>query len=342
MRFARLLVALGGRQPCPPIEGRIVRCVTVHQGTIQVSDRLEPVAPPGEVIIRPRVGGICATDLEIVKGYSGFSGVLGHEFVGVVASRGSGLEGRRVVGDINCVCGKCDLCGSGLSSHCRKRTVLGILGRDGVFAEAFALPERNCYEVPDELPDEEAVFAEPLAAALQVLRQVKIEAKTNVVVLGTGRLGMLVCQVLTKTGCKLVGVGRNRRTLDLLDRKRVRGLHVDEFNPRGETDVVVECTGSPDGLALALRAVRPRGTIVLKSTYHDRPGEDLSPIVVNEVTVLGSRCGSIPDALRALVRREIDVTGMVTRTFRLEDAAAAFEAAAEPEHLKVLLKIGVP
>lgn len=319
-----------------------MRFVTVHDETVQVEERPEPVAPPGEVIIRPRVSGICATDLEIVKGYSNFTGVPGHEFVGVVASRGCALDGRRVVGDINCVCGKCDLCGSGLSSHCRRRTVLGIVGRDGAFAEAFSLPERNCYEVPDGLPDEEAVFAEPLAAAMQVPRQVKVDSKTSVAVLGTGRLGILVCQVLARTGCKLMGVGRNRRTLDLLDRKRIRGVHVDEFDARAETDVVVECTGSPEGLALALRAVRPRGTIVLKSTYHDRPGVDLSPIVVNEVTVLGSRCGSIPDALRALARREIDVTGMVTRTFRLDDAAAAFAAAAEPEHLKVLLKIGAP
>lgn len=319
-----------------------MRCVIVQQGAVQIGDRPEPVPSPGEVIIRPRVAGLCATDLEIVKGYSGFAGVLGHEFVGVVASRGSKLDGRRVVGEINCVCGKCDLCGSGLSNHCRKRTVLGIVGRDGAFAEAFALPERNCHEVPEGLPDEEAVFAEPLAAAMQVLRQVKIESKTNVVVLGTGRLGILICQVLAKTGCKLVGVGRNRRTLDLLDRKRIRCVHVDEFDPRAEVDVVVECTGAADGLGLALRAVRPRGTIVLKSTYQERPSIDLSPIVVNEVTVLGSRCGSIPDALRALARREVDVTGMVTRTFRLEDAAAAFAAAAGPEQLKVLLKIGVP
>lgn len=319
-----------------------MRCVTVHQGAVQVGERPEPIAPPGEVIVRPRVAGICATDLEIVKGYSNFTGVLGHEFVGVVASRGSQLDGRRVVGDINCVCGKCDLCGSGLSSHCRQRTVLGIVGRDGAFADAFALPERNCHEVPEGLPDEEAVFAEPLAAAMQVTRQVKVDTKTNVVVLGTGRLGIFVCQLLARAGCKLLGVGRNRRTLDLLDRRRIRALHVDEFNPHAETDVVVECTGSPDGLALALRAVRPRGTIVLKSTYQERSGVDLSPIVVNEVTILGSRCGSIPEALRALARREIDVAGMVTRTFRLEDAAAAFAAAAAPEHLKVLLKIGAP
>jgi threonine dehydrogenase-like Zn-dependent dehydrogenase len=313
--------------------------VSVENGSVVIGQRPAPAAPLGEVVIATRIAGICATDLEIVRGYGHFAGVIGHEFIGTVTTPGRALSGKRVVGDINCVCGRCDMCGSGLSSHCRQRTVLGIAGRDGALAEAFTLPERNCHEVPDGLPDEEAVFAEPLAAAIQVTRQVKLDARTNVAVLGTGRLGILVCQVLARTGCKLLAIGRNRRTLDLLDRKAIRVAAPGEVEQRGTFDVVVDCTGSPDGLAQAAALVRPRGTIVLKTTCHERPAVDLSVIVVNELTVLGSRCGSIPEALRALARREVDVTGMVTRTFELAETAAALEAAASPEHIKVLVRV---
>lgn len=300
----------------------------------------QPAPGPGEVLIAVKLAGICGTDLEIASGYADFSGVIGHEFVGIVAGGSKNLAGKRVVGDINCVCGKCDMCMGGLSSHCRRRTVLGIVGRSGAFAEFLTLPKRNCVEVPDSVSDEEAVFAEPLAAAIQVTRQVKLESRTNVAVLGTGRLGLLIAQVLATTGCKLTAIGRNQATLALLDRKRIRNLNVAEITNWAEFDVVVECTGSVEGLPLALRLVRPRGTVVMKTTCAEKAPVDLTDLVVNEVTLLGSRCGNMQDAVSLLAQKRIDVTSLVSRTTPLSDAPKAMALAAEKNTIKVLLKVG--
>jgi threonine dehydrogenase-like Zn-dependent dehydrogenase len=318
---------------------RSMRAIHVQDGKAELREVPQPTPAPGEVLIKVRLAGICSTDLEILRGYGDFTGILGHEFVGTVEDGPSALAGRRVVGEINCVCGRCDMCASGLANHCRRRTVVGIHGRPGAFCEYLALPERNCLAVPDEVPDADAVFTEPLAAAYQVTRQVKIEPRMSVAVLGTGRLGLLVAQVLAQTRCKLLCVGRNPRTLALLDRKRIRSSPSAEVTQWNEFDVVVDCTGSPEGLPLALRLVRPRGTVVMKTTCCDPAPAVLSPLVVNEVTLLGSRCGPFSEALQALARREIDVAGLVTRQLPLADGLAGLQLAADPQHIKVLLKI---
>ena len=316
------------------------RAIVVDAANVLLKDVPQPTPAPGEVLIKVRLAGICSTDLEIIKGYGGFSGTLGHEFVGTAVSGSTTLANKRVVGDINCVCGKCDLCASGLSNHCRRRTVIGIHGRPGCFAEFVSLPERNCIEVPDTVSDEQAVFAEPLAAAIQITRQVKIEPRMNVAVLGTGRLGLLVAQVLARIGCKLTAIGRNPITLAMMDKKRVRNAAIADLNQWGDFDVVVECTGSPEGLPLALRLVRPRGTIVMKTTCAGHDDADLTPLVVNEVSLIGSRCGPIRDALGMLARNEIDVTSLITRQLPLAEGLSALALAAEPAQIKIVLKVG--
>ena len=315
-----------------------MRAIVVEAGKVEVRDVPKPAPGAGEVLIKVAWAGVCATDLEIVKGYAGYSGILGHEFVGTVVQGPANLMNQRVVGEINCVCGKCDLCASGLSTHCRKRTVVGIVGRPGVFAEFVALPEPNCHVVPPSVDDETAVFVEPLAAAYQVTRQVKLEPRLSVVVLGTGRLGLLVAQVLATQKCKLTAVGRNPKTLDWLDRKGIRGARFEDLRGFNDQDVVIDCTGSPEGLTTALRLVRPRGTILMKTTCQASAAVDLTPVVVNEISIIGSRCGPFDVALDALARRAIDVTGMVTRKMPLSQGVAALELAAQPDQIKVLLK----
>ena len=296
----------------------------------------EPVPGEGDVLIRTRLAGICRTDLEIVKGYMGFRGVLGHEFVGTAL--GGRYEGKRVVGGINCVCGRCDLCRAGLPTHCRDRTTLGIAGRDGALAERFVLPEANLVPVPDGVSDERAVFAEPLAAAIQIGRQVQFARGEEVVVLGDGRLGQLVARVLRAWGLRPEVVGRSEAKLELLRRLDIPAVPVEDARPSATTRVVVECTGSPDGLAMAMKFVRPRGIIVLKSTVADTAGIDLAPIVVNEVTVVGSRCGPMDEAVAMLARGEVDVEPLVSGVFPLAEAPQALLAADQPEAVKVLVR----
>ncbi len=317
-----------------------MRAIIVQDGQATVRDVPAPTPTEGEALIRVHLAGICSTDLDIIKGYAGFEGIVGHEFVGTVVRGSPGLLSKRVVGEINCVCGRCDLCQSGLSSHCRRRTVMGINDRSGVFAELVTLPELNCHAVPDSVSDEEAVFTEPLAAAYQIIRQIKVEPRSQVAVLGTGRLGLLVAQVLAQSGCRLIAIGRNAKTLGLLDRKGIRTTTIDDVARKQDQDIVVDCTGSPDGLGLAMDLVRPRGTIVMKTTCRADASVDWTPLVVNEVTLLGSRCGPFPEALAALARKEIDVTSMITRQVPLEDGPSALALASRPETIKVLLRIG--
>jgi len=299
----------------------------------------DPEPDRGEVLIQVRLAGICATDLEITRGYMGFQGVLGHEFVGTVVSGPRNWKSKRVVAEINCVCGKCEMCHSGLANHCRRRTVIGISGRNGCFADQIAVPERNLHEVPDTISDEEAVFVEPLAAAFQVVKQCPIERRTRVTVVGSGRLGLLVAQVLSAVGCKLDVVGRNHQSLLFCEKKGIQAYHIDELVRRADRDVVVECTGAPVGFEVATSLVRPRGTIVLKSTYSQSAQLNLAPVVVDEVTVLGSRCGPFAEALGALARKEIDVSSMITKQLPLARGVEALELAAQPEHTKVILKV---
>ncbi len=316
-----------------------MRAITFIEKLRFEPDHPEPMPTEGECIVKVRLAGICSTDHEIVKGYMGFRGIPGHEMVGDVVKGSPEWVGKRVVAEINCVCKTCDMCQAGLSSHCRKRTVVGIAGRDGCFADLVAVPEHNLHEVPETIPDESAVFVEPIAAACQIIQQVSIDHRSNVVVVGSGRLGLLIAQVLAKTGCKLEVVGRNPKTLLFCEKKRIRSTSVESLIPRNDRDVVVECTGSPQGFDIALSLVRPRGTIVLKSTYADGTIPNPAAIVINEINVVGSRCGPFPDAINALARRDIDVSPMVARSFPIERGLEAFQASRQPENIKVLLKI---
>ncbi len=317
-----------------------MKAICFQNGRMSVNpDHPDPQPKAGEALIAVRLAGICATDLEIIRGYMSFEGVLGHEFVGQVVSGSRNWQNKRVVGEINCVCGQCDLCQAGLSNHCRNRTVVGILGRDGCFADFITIPEANLHEVPENVSDDEAVFVEPVAAAIQVLRQVPIEPRMSVAVLGSGRLGLLVAQVLRGTGCRLELIGRNPDSLLFGEKKGIQSTQVKDLAPRNDRDVVVECTGSPAGLELAMRLVRPRGTIVLKSTYAVSTDINLAPIVINEVDLRGSRCGPFPDALDLLARKQIDVQSMISRHFSLDQAAEALDAAADPKTIKVLFRI---
>jgi threonine dehydrogenase-like Zn-dependent dehydrogenase len=297
-----------------------------------------PAPGPGEVLIRVRCAGICATDLELARGYMHHAGVLGHEFVGIVERGPAALEGRRVVGEINCACHACDLCRRGLTTHCTRRTVLGIQGRPGAFAEFLALPADNCHVVQDDVNDREAVFTEPLAAAAHVLNAATFTAGRQVAVLGAGRLGLLVAQVLAHHPVQLEVLGRNPRTLALCARWGLAARPADGA-PAAAYDVVVECTGAPDGLARALALCRPRGTIVLKSTYARAAPPDLAPAVIHALAIVGSRCGAFPPALQLLAERRVRLAELVSATFPLTHGVAAFAAAAQPGALKVLLEM---
>jgi alcohol dehydrogenase len=301
----------------------------------------DPSPGKAEAKVKVSLAGLCRTDLEILGGYMTFKGVMGHEFVGVVESASrKELIGKRVVSEINCVCRKCDMCLSGLRNHCRNRTVIGIEGRDGCFAEQIVVPELNLHEVPDSLTDEEAVFVEPLAAALQVVHQVAIEPRMNVAVVGDGRLGLLVALVLQQAGCKLVVVGKHPEKLARFERKHIVCHPHTELAPAADKDLVVECSGRPEGLELAMQLVRPRGKIVLKSTYAERKPVRLDPIVVREIAVIGSRCGSFPEAISLLARRDIDVSAMITRTFKMSQFEKAVAEVRKPRAMKVLLRPG--
>ncbi len=301
-------------------------------------DYPNPEPPPGEVRIRTTLAGICNTDLEIVRGYAGFQGILGHEFVGVVDQADEpALLGQRVVGEINASCGVCPTCLAGRPTHCPQRTALGIRGRDGVLAEYFCLPAHNLHLLPDGISDEMAVFTEPLAAACQILEQVPVRPTQRVVVLGDGKLGLLVAQVLALTGCDLTVVGRHEEKLSILagrgiaTSKRVEDLF-------GRADLVVECTGRAEGFEAARHLLRSQGTLVLKSTYHDLVQVDVSRLVVDEIQVVGSRCGPFPPALRLLAQGLVDVTSLIEAIYPLDQALAAFEHAGRRGALKVLIR----
>ena len=297
-----------------------------------------PSPPPGEALVRVRVAGVCNTDLELVRGYYPFTGVPGHEFVGVVEAAEGAPEwvSRRVVGEINAACEECPTCRAGRPSHCERRTVLGIVGRDGAFATHLRLPVRNLHAVPDGMPDEVAAFTEPTAAALELQQQVRVSPGDRAVVIGAGKLGNLVAQTLAATGCRLLVVGRSPRPLALLAARGILTATAEGIEPR-RADLAVECTGNPEGLELARRAVRPRGTIVLKSTYHGEAAIDMAPFVVDEITLVGSRCGPFAPALTALARGDVDPRPLIDARYPLVDAVAAFEHAARPGTLKILV-----
>jgi threonine dehydrogenase-like Zn-dependent dehydrogenase len=307
--------------------------------------RAEPALHDGDTLLRVRQAGICSTDLEITRGYMGFRGILGHEFVAdVISSPDQALIGRRVVGEINIVCGRCDLCLSGLSNHCRDRSVLGILKHDGAFADYVRLPATNLHVIPESVEDDQAVFVEPLAAAFQVVKQLGPQGRAGsmddrrwVTVLGDGRLGLLVAQVLRNAGYPVRVIGKHPVKLALCEKWSIRARPLDEITPHHDQDVVVDCTGSAAGLELAMQMVRPRGTIVLKSTVAAGKSLNLAPLVIDEITVIGSRCGPFRQAIRALAEKEIDVTSMIARRMKLDQGVEAMRLAGSAGVMKVIL-----
>ncbi len=310
-------------------------------GRLQLLDDLPVPEPgPGEALIKVMAAGICHTDKEIIKGYMDFKGIPGHEFVGVVERADDpDLMGKRVVGEINCACCVCPVCLDGKPNHCRERTTLGISGRDGAFAEYLALPVSNLHVIPDTLPLYAAVFVEPLAACFRVTEQVHINPGHRVVVLGDGKLGLMAAQVMRLCGCALVAVGRYTHKLKILDRLGIRTVMEEDLDPDERFDVVIESTGSPEGFYLARSLVNPGGTIVQKSTFVESVSVDISSLVVDEISFIGSRCGPFKPAIRALLRGLVNVQELIDRRFPLEMGLQAFEYAMRDESLKVILEM---
>lgn len=296
-----------------------------------------PKRDKGTALVQVHLAGICSTDLQIFKGYMGFKGVPGHEFVGTVSEGPGDLIGRRVVGEINFACGKCDSCRDNLTRHCPNRRVMGILGADGSFAEHVVLPAKNLHVVPDNVADEAAVFTEPLAAAFEILEQVEIRSADEVLVFGDGKLGLLCAQVLHLSGARVTVVGRHEKKLGILKGLGIRALPLSDFGPR-LADVVVEATGSTTGLKMALASVRPRGKLVLKSTVAEEHTLSLAPLVIHEVTLIGSRCGAFPPALDALAQKKVAVTPLIDKIYPLADGVEAAAHAGRAGTLKILLR----
>ncbi len=314
-------------------------------GPLSLRDLPRPTPAAGEALIRVTLAGICNTDVELARGYMAFQGVPGHEFVGVVeAAPDPTWVGVRVVGEINAFCGDCETCYAGRPTHCPHRTTLGIAGRDGAFAEYLCLPLRNLHRVPDNVSDEQAVFTEPLAAALEILEQIHLRPTDRVIVLGDGKLGLLVAQVLA-AAADVTAIGRHPNKLDILARQGIR-VSVGGEGVAPGADVVVEATGNVDGFRLARRLVRPRGTLVLKSTFAGNlasllNGEGmnfLSALVVDEIALIGSRCGPFAPALRLLADGRVDVESLIHARYPLADGLAAFNHAQQPGVLKVLVR----
>src|SRR5512139_448273 len=315
-----------------------MRAVFWDGALARVVEQAPPAVPAGLALVRVRLAGICNTDLELTKGYMNFRGILGHEFVGTVEDGAPEWHQQRVVGEINFGCGACTFCRGGLQRHCPSRRVMGILGADGAFADFVAVPIANLHRVPDSVPDDEAVFTEPLAAAFEILEQVHVAPGVEAVVLGDGKLGLLVAQVLQLAGARVLVVGHHAEKLAIL---RARGIETATSASwaGAPADLVVEATGSPGGFQAALQATRPRGTLVLKSTCAAHAQLNLAPLVINEITVVGSRCGRFPAALRALQAGGIDVRPLISACLPLSQGVAALQLAASAGVLKVLLDI---
>ena len=305
----------------------------------RVRDVSEPSPRDGEALVSVTTAGICKTDVELVKGYMGFRGVLGHEFVGVVEDGPPQWRGRRAVGEINFACGSCPSCSAGLGRHCPTRRVMGIQKADGAFAEKLCVPVANLHAVPDGVPDDLAVFTEPLAAAFEILEQVDVEAGLDCLVLGDGKLGLLVAQVLQRAGAVVRSVGRHPEKLAILARRGIETLLEPDFTPT-PTSLVIEATGNAAGFELAIASTRPRGTLVLKSTVAGHASVDLAPLVIHEIQVIGSRCGPFAPALDALAADEIDVHSLVSDRVSLGAADAGLRRATEAGVLKVLIDAG--
>lgn len=320
------------------LDGPSPKLVTAHP-------RPEPAL--GEALIRTRRAAVSGIEIELCRGMLGFHGTLGHEFVGIVEALNDGehqeILGKRVVGSVAAVCGRCDMCQTGLRNHCRNRTVLGIKGRDGCLADWLVLPAANLEVVPDDVDDDHAVFVDLLACAIQAARQLTIEGKPYITVLGDGPLGLLMVQVMAKLNASVRLIGRYSEKLAMCEKWEVKHRHVDDIGRRADQDIVVDCTGSPAGLDIAMQLVRPRGTIVLKSMYATRQevaaAIDCSPVVMKEITVVGSRSGPIREALSTIAAGAVDVVSLIGRRMTLNDGPAILQTAAQPGMLKVLVDV---
>ena len=316
-----------------------MKAIYIESGAVAVRDMVRPNRLPQYSLLRLLLGGICNTDLELQRGYYGFSGTPGHEFVAeVIESDRTDLIGKRVVGEINLACTECAWCRRGLGRHCPKRTVLGIVNQPGAFSEYFILPDRNLHVLPNWIPIERAVFTEPLAAACEILDQVTIPPGETVAVLGDGKLGLLIAQVLAVHGYRVRLFGRHWEKLRIAAAAGVLTELTDGTAPRAEFDWVVDATGNPEGLRTAASMARPRGTVILKSTIHDNVTVDMAPLIVNEITLLGSRCGRFEAALPLIEHELIRLEDMITARFPLSEGPSAFARAAERGAMKVLIE----
>jgi threonine dehydrogenase-like Zn-dependent dehydrogenase len=312
---------------------------TFFDGKQIIFDNNYPDPEFNETLVQVNLAGICGTDLEILNGYMKYSGILGHEFVGtVVKSSNSNLIGKRVVGEINAGCTKCDFCIRGMERHCPSRTVLGILKRDGAFAEFLSLPEKNLHVIPDSISDEQAVFVEPLAAAFEINEQISLKPEWNVAVVGDGRLAQLIIQVIKLTCSNITCFGKHQNKLEGLIQSGIKIKIGIESTDEQLFDLVVEATGSNSGFTDTMKLVKPRGTVVLKSTITSRENLDLTSTIINEITLIGSRCGLFKPAIDALATGVISVNSMIDRTFSLDKFEDAIIHAKKPDTLKVFLK----
>jgi len=303
-----------------------------------------PVPEPGEqeALVRVSMAGICNTDVEITKGYLGFRGIMGHEFVGIVEKApeyAAGFIHRRVVGEINNGCNTCDYCKAGLQKHCSSRTTLGIQGKDGIFAEHAVLPVSNLHVVPESVSDEEAVFIEPLAAAYEIQEQIVIKPAHAILVLGDGKLGLLCALVLNRSGAQVTLAGKHDQKLKIAGNQQIQTVNIETetLGKEKKYDIVVEATGSAEGFETALQYVKPRGIIVMKSTIASLQKINLAPLVIDEVTLIGSRCGPFEAAIQALAQKQIDVKPLISGIYTARDAEDAFKAAMKKENLKIII-----
>jgi threonine dehydrogenase-like Zn-dependent dehydrogenase len=316
-----------------------MKALRVDKKRLSVRD-VEKPKPGNEAVVRVLLSGICNTDIEIARGYTGFNGTIGHEFVGIVEeSPDNKLLGKRVVGEINAGCGKCDLCRAGDPRHCTSRTVLGIVGRDGAHAEYLRLPLSNLIPVPEKIPDEHAVFTEPLAAACGVLDRVSIRDSDHVAVIGDGKLGLLCAQVTALSGTSVMLVGKHAGKLRIAERRGIEtATSKQAAKKRRAFDVVIEASGSPSGFALALELLKAQGRLVLKSTFHGATEFEASRVVVDEVSIIGSRCGRFAPAIDLLKKRAVDVDSLISEEYPLSEGVHAMSRASAKGVLKVLLR----
>lgn len=318
-----------------------MRAVVFDKELKLVNDYQKPIPKKGEALIKVTTAGICNTDFEITKGYMGYNGVLGHEFVGIVEEindNDKSLLNKRVVGEINCGCGNCTWCYQGLERHCPNRQTLGIWQKDGCFSEYLTMPLKNLLKVPENVPDEQAVFVEPLAAGLEILEQLHIQPIQKVIILGDGKLGLTTSLALKASNIDLLLVGKHQNKLDIAKAQGVNVKLLSDLEIKKDWDFVVEATGSISGFETALALTKPRGTLVLKSTVAASKEFNLAPIVIDEIRVQGSRCGQFVPALRLLASQKIDFKPLISGIYPVDKAIEAFEKNKEKDVLKVLIK----